>query len=100
MKPVAFIDLFCGMGGFTGGAINAGATCIVSVDYWIMERHDPLHSLIHDAAHEALTHNDVVLLSVLDGYGVENLGGGVSAGAHSGNPFIQRRVTESKTHSP
>jgi DNA (cytosine-5)-methyltransferase 1 len=41
MKPVAFIDLFCGMGGFTVGAINAGATCIVSVDYWIMERYDP-----------------------------------------------------------
>jgi len=40
-KPVAFIDLFCGMGGFTVGAINAGATCIVSVDYWIMERYDP-----------------------------------------------------------
>tara|TARA_R100000654_G_scaffold67969_1_gene96684 strand:+ start:135 stop:1247 length:1113 start_codon:yes stop_codon:yes gene_type:complete len=34
MKPVAFIDLFSGMGGFTTGAINAGATCIVSVDSW------------------------------------------------------------------
>tara|TARA_R110002051_G_scaffold2543_1_gene13094 strand:- start:176 stop:1186 length:1011 start_codon:yes stop_codon:yes gene_type:complete len=34
MKPVAFIDLFCGMGGFTVGAINAGATCIMSVDNW------------------------------------------------------------------
>ena len=33
-KPVAFIDLFSGMGGFTTGAINAGATCIVSVDSW------------------------------------------------------------------
>lgn len=34
MKPVAFIDLFSGLGGFTTGAINAGATCIVSVDSW------------------------------------------------------------------
>ena len=34
MKPVAFIDLFSGMGGFTTGAINAGATCILSVDSW------------------------------------------------------------------
>ena len=33
-KPVAFIDLFSGMGGFTTGAINAGATCIVSIDSW------------------------------------------------------------------
>ena len=34
MKPVAFLDLFCGMGGFTVGAVNAGATCIMSVDNW------------------------------------------------------------------
>jgi site-specific DNA-cytosine methylase len=34
MRPVAFIDLFSGMGGFTTGAINAGATCILSVDSW------------------------------------------------------------------
>ncbi len=34
MSPVAFIDLFSGMGGFTTGAINAGATCIVSIDSW------------------------------------------------------------------
>ena len=34
MRPVAFIDLFSGLGGFTTGAINAGATCIVSVDSW------------------------------------------------------------------
>ena len=33
-KPVAFIDLFAGMGGFTVGAVNAGATCIVAVDNW------------------------------------------------------------------
>ncbi len=33
-KPVAFIDLFAGMGGFTTGAIEAGAVCIVSVDSW------------------------------------------------------------------
>ena len=32
MKPVAFIDLFAGMGGFTVGAVNAGATCIVAVN--------------------------------------------------------------------
>ena len=34
MRPVAFIDLFSGLGGFTTGAVNAGATCIVSVDSW------------------------------------------------------------------
>ena len=34
MKPVAVIDLFAGMGGFTVGAVNAGATCIVAVDNW------------------------------------------------------------------
>lgn len=34
MRPVTFIDLFSGLGGFTTGAINAGATCIVSVDSW------------------------------------------------------------------
>ena len=33
-KPVAYIDLFAGMGGFTTGAIDAGAVCIVSVDSW------------------------------------------------------------------
>ena len=33
-NQVAFIDLFSGLGGFTTGAINAGATCIVSVDSW------------------------------------------------------------------
>ena len=33
-KPVAVIDLFAGMGGFTVGAVNAGATCIVAVDNW------------------------------------------------------------------
>jgi len=37
MKPVAFIDLFCGMGGFTVGGINAGARCILAVDYWVMK---------------------------------------------------------------
>lgn len=35
MKPVAFIDLFSGLGGFTTGAINAGAYCILSVDSWV-----------------------------------------------------------------
>ena len=34
MKPVAFLDLFAGMGGFTVGAVNAGATCIIAVDNW------------------------------------------------------------------
>jgi len=34
MKPVAYIDLFCGMGGFSLGARNAGATCILAVDSW------------------------------------------------------------------
>jgi len=34
MKPVAFIDTFAGVGGFTTGAVNAGATCIVAVDNW------------------------------------------------------------------
>ena len=52
MKPVAFIDLFCGMGGFTVGAVNAGATCIMSVDYWIMEGYDPQEACrVHRANH-------------------------------------------------
>ena len=34
MRPVAYIDLFCGMGGFSLGARNAGATCILAVDSW------------------------------------------------------------------
>ena len=33
-KPIAVIDLYCGMGGFTQGAIEAGATVILSVDFW------------------------------------------------------------------
>jgi site-specific DNA-cytosine methylase len=47
-KPVAFIDLFCGMGGFTVGAINAGATCIMSVDNWneVCAVHRANHSTI------------------------------------------------------
>ena len=34
MKPVVVVDLFCGMGGFTQGAIDAGARVILSVDAW------------------------------------------------------------------
>ena len=33
-KPVVVVDLFCGMGGFTQGAIDAGAEVIMSVDAW------------------------------------------------------------------
>ena len=33
-KPIAVIDLYCGMGGFTQGAIEAGATVILSCDFW------------------------------------------------------------------
>jgi DNA (cytosine-5)-methyltransferase 1 len=34
MKPIVVVDLFCGMGGFTQGAIDAGANVILSVDAW------------------------------------------------------------------
>jgi DNA (cytosine-5)-methyltransferase 1 len=33
-KPVVVVDLFCGMGGFTQGAIDAGAEVILSIDSW------------------------------------------------------------------
>ena len=33
-KPVVVVDLFCGMGGFSQGAIDAGAEVILSVDSW------------------------------------------------------------------
>ena len=33
-KPIAVIDLYCGMGGFTQGAVEAGATVILSCDFW------------------------------------------------------------------
>ena len=33
-KPIVVVDLFCGMGGFTQGAIDAGAEVILSVDAW------------------------------------------------------------------
>ena len=31
---VAVIDLFCGMGGFSQGAIEAGAKVVLAVDLW------------------------------------------------------------------
>ena len=34
LKPIAVIDLYCGIGGFTQGAIEAGATVILSIDAW------------------------------------------------------------------
>ena len=34
MKPIAVIDLYCGIGGFTQGAIEAGAEVILSIDFW------------------------------------------------------------------
>jgi site-specific DNA-cytosine methylase len=34
LKPIAVIDLYCGMGGFTEGAIQAGAKVILSCDFW------------------------------------------------------------------
>lgn len=34
MKPVAVIDLFSGMGGFTQGALDAGANVVLCVDNW------------------------------------------------------------------
>lgn len=34
MKPIAVIDLFCGMGGFSQGAIEAGAKVVLVVDLW------------------------------------------------------------------
>ena len=33
-KPIVVVDLFCGVGGFTQGAIDAGAEVILSVDAW------------------------------------------------------------------
>ena len=33
-KAIAVIDLYCGMGGFTQGAVEAGATVILSCDFW------------------------------------------------------------------
>ena len=33
-KLIAVIDLYCGMGGFTQGAVEAGATVILSCDFW------------------------------------------------------------------
>ena len=33
-KPVVVVDLFCGMGGFTQGAIDAGAEVILAVEMW------------------------------------------------------------------
>ena len=44
-KPIAVIDLYCGMGGFTQGAIDAGATVILSADFW--EEAVKVHKLNH-----------------------------------------------------
>tara|TARA_Y100000114_G_scaffold134694_1_gene135019 strand:- start:468 stop:1334 length:867 start_codon:yes stop_codon:yes gene_type:complete len=46
-KPVAVIDLFSGMGGFTQGALDAGAFVVFCVDNWkeanaVHERNHPL----------------------------------------------------------
>jgi len=34
LKPIAVIDLYAGLGGFTQGAIEAGAEVILSIDFW------------------------------------------------------------------
>jgi DNA (cytosine-5)-methyltransferase 1 len=44
-KPIAVIDLYCGLGGFTQGAVEAGATVILSVDFW--EEAVKVHKLNH-----------------------------------------------------
>lgn len=38
IKPIVVVDLFCGMGGFSQGAIDAGAEVILSVDSWDQAR--------------------------------------------------------------
>ena len=44
MKPVVVIDLFAGAGGFTEGALAAGAKVAVSIDCWepaiLLHRHN------------------------------------------------------------
>ena len=44
MKPVVVIDLFAGAGGFTEGAISAGAKVAVAIDFWepavLLHRHN------------------------------------------------------------
>ena len=44
MKPVVVIDLFAGAGGFTEGAISAGAKVAVAIDLWepavLLHRHN------------------------------------------------------------
>ena len=44
MKPVVVIDLFAGAGGFTEGALAAGAKVAVSIDFWepavLLHRHN------------------------------------------------------------
>jgi DNA (cytosine-5)-methyltransferase 1 len=44
-KPIAVIDLYCGLGGFTQGAVEAGATVILSCDFW--EEAVKVHKLNH-----------------------------------------------------
>jgi len=34
VRSIAVVDLYCGMGGFTQGAIEAGAMVILSADFW------------------------------------------------------------------
>lgn len=44
-KPIAVIDLYCGLGGFTQGAVEAGATVILSCDFW--EEAVKVHKINH-----------------------------------------------------
>ena len=50
MLPILVIDLFCGIGGFSTGAIQAGANVILAVDMW----NDAI--VIHTKNHPNTTH--------------------------------------------
>jgi len=54
MKPVVVVDLFCGAGGFTQGAIEAGVPVALAVDCW-----EPA-ARIHHANHNALGEETVI----------------------------------------